>query len=440
MRILGRQFVLGRTIEEALKRAARICRRGLSLLLRHAGRGRLHEATMPRAITTSYRDALTAIARAFPRPQRARCSSGPSISVKLSALHPRYEWIKRERIMAELLPAAGGAGRAGARRQSRAHHRCRGSRAPRPHARCLRGDGRGRSIARLERTGPCGAGLSEARAAGDCLACRSGQAAGPPYSGAAGEGRLLGHRDQARAGTGPDRLSGVHAQGGDRHVLSRRCARAVCGGRCDLSAIRHPQRAHACRRCRCSPAAARISNFSACTAWARRCTSSIARRRSIAGGAGTRIYAPVGTHEDLLAYLVRRLLENGANTSFVNRLADEDAPIEDIIADPVERLMTKHPRRNPRIPKPRDLLPDRKNSSGFLWSDPAVATRCMDAMHGEPASSRKRAGPIISGKEPPNPKHAVFDPSDRTRADRRSHRSHRRRCEGRAGRCMPRAE
>ncbi len=51
-----------------------------------------------------------------------------------------------------------------------------------------------------------------------------------------------------------------------------------------------------------------------------------------------RIYAPVGSHEDLLAYLVRRLLENGANTSFVNRLADDEAPIAEIIADPVEEV------------------------------------------------------------------------------------------------------
>jgi RHH-type transcriptional regulator, proline utilization regulon repressor / proline dehydrogenase / delta 1-pyrroline-5-carboxylate dehydrogenase len=55
-------------------------------------------------------------------------------------------------------------------------------------------------------------------------------------------------------------------------------------------------------------------------------------------GPGIRIYAPVGTHEDLLAYLVRRLLENGANTSFVNRLADDDAPVSEIVADPVEQL------------------------------------------------------------------------------------------------------
>jgi len=84
------------------------------------------------------------------------------------------------------------------------------------------------------------------------------------------------------------------------------------------------------------------------------------------GGVATRIYAPVGSHEDLLAYLVRRLLENGANTSFVNRLADNEAPISDIVADPVTAIAQSSPRRNPRIPLPRDLLPDRTNSAGLL--------------------------------------------------------------------------
>src|SRR5262249_54236119 len=67
-----------------------------------------------------------------------------------------------------------------------------------------------------------------------------------------------------------------------------------------------------------------------------------------------RIYAPVGPHEDLVAYLVRRLLENGANTSFVNRLADEAAPIVDIIRDPVEAVALggdAAPRRLPRPPE-----------------------------------------------------------------------------------------
>ncbi|MEI2806727.1 MAG: proline dehydrogenase family protein [Albidovulum sp.] len=69
-----------------------------------------------------------------------------------------------------------------------------------------------------------------------------------------------------------------------------------------------------------------------------------------------RIYAPVGSHEDLLAYLVRRLLENGANTSFVNRLADDEAPIADIIADPVVEVGKLAEVPHPRIPLPARSL------------------------------------------------------------------------------------
>ncbi len=132
------------------------------------------------------------------------------------------------------------------------------------------------------------------------------------------------------------------------------------------------------------------------------------------GGAGTRIYAPVGSHEDLLAYLVRRLLENGANTSFVNRLADEQAPIEAIIADPVAQLAAKSPRRNPHIPKPENLFPDRKNSHGFLWSDPEVSApmlRKMEATLAQPQHS----GPIVGGSLRWRNALPVRDPSDHRR-------------------------
>ena len=96
-------------------------------------------------------------------------------------------------------------------------------------------------------------------------------------------------------------------------------------------------------------------------------------------GPGTRIYAPVGTHEDLLAYLVRRLLENGANTSFVNRLADEEAPIADIIADPVDEIARHKPRAQCRISLSRErCCPDRQNSSGLVWTDPTVDEAAAD--------------------------------------------------------------
>ena len=123
-----------------------------------------------------------------------------------------------------------------------------------------------------------------------------------------------------------------------------------------------------------SPATAGIGSFSACTAWARRSTSSYeARSVPHAPGAATRIYAPVGSHEDLLAYLVRRLLENGANTSFVNRIVDDKAPIEEMIADPVTRLARLPVKPHPRIPLPRDLYaPERKNAAGLDLNDPTA--------------------------------------------------------------------
>src|SRR5207253_370258 len=84
-----------------------------------------------------------------------------------------------------------------------------------------------------------------------------------------------------------------------------------------------------------------------------------------------RVYAPVGGHEDLLAYLVRRLLENGANTSFVNRIVDERAPIDEIVADPIARLAALPRKPHPKIPLPRDLFqPERCNSQGLDLADP----------------------------------------------------------------------
>lgn len=85
-----------------------------------------------------------------------------------------------------------------------------------------------------------------------------------------------------------------------------------------------------------------------------------------------RIYAPVGTHETLLAYLVRRLLENGANTSFVNRIADSTLPLDELVADPVaavEKLAQQEGQvglPHPKIPLPRDLYgKGRSNSAGL---------------------------------------------------------------------------
>jgi len=94
-----------------------------------------------------------------------------------------------------------------------------------------------------------------------------------------------------------------------------------------------------------------------------------------------RVYAPVGGHTDLLAYLVRRLLENGVNTSFVNRLADDELPIDDVIASPVKLLKSRVQISNSRIPLPINIFGDgRVNSAGLDLSDPIKVSQLSVAL------------------------------------------------------------
>ena len=92
-------------------------------------------------------------------------------------------------------------------------------------------------------------------------------------------------------------------------------------------------------------------------------------------GARCRIYAPVGAHEDLLAYLVRRLLENGANSSFVNQIVDLSVPAEDIAADPIAEAEAEGFAPNPAIPKPDAIFAPRRNSAGWDITDPVDLAR-----------------------------------------------------------------
>ena len=98
-------------------------------------------------------------------------------------------------------------------------------------------------------------------------------------------------------------------------------------------------------------------------------------------GYHTRIYAPVGGHRDLLAYLVRRLLENGANSSFVHQLADERLTDADILADPVAKIAAVGGSRHPAIALPRDLFePTRGNSQGLDLADRGELARVARAV------------------------------------------------------------
>jgi RHH-type proline utilization regulon transcriptional repressor/proline dehydrogenase/delta 1-pyrroline-5-carboxylate dehydrogenase len=128
-----------------------------------------------------------------------------------------------------------------------------------------------------------------------------------------------------------------------------------------------------------------------------------------------RIYAPVGSHEDLLPYLVRRLLENGANTSFVNRISDEQAPVEEIIADPVLVLRATQPVPHPRIPLPVDLYgSERRNARGLNLAgtrELVTLAQDMERAMGEAWT----AAPQVDGKALEGNERTVTDPSDRRR-------------------------
>jgi len=137
-------------------------------------------------------------------------------------------------------------------------------------------------------------------------------------------------------------------------------------------------------------------------------------------GRPCRIYAPVGTHETLLAYLVRRLLENGANTSFVNQIADVTLPIEKLVRDPVDvieefaRNEGGVGRPHPQIPLPRDIYgATRKNSRGIDLTNEAQLRRLADAFAA--ASAEKwTASPLLATESPPAEAKPVTNPADRT--------------------------
>jgi RHH-type proline utilization regulon transcriptional repressor/proline dehydrogenase/delta 1-pyrroline-5-carboxylate dehydrogenase len=119
-----------------------------------------------------------------------------------------------------------------------------------------------------------------------------------------------------------------------------------------------------------------------------------------------RVYAPVGSHRDLLAYLVRRLLENGANSSFVHQVGDPDVPLERLVADPLAELPVPYT-PHPRVPRPCDMLPDRQNSRGLDLADVAVLDRLAERLAGDRAAT--------AGEPPSSEGRAVTEPADRRR-------------------------
>ena len=244
------------------------------------------------------------------------------------------------------------------------HHRRRGGRPAGPVAEAARPAGARARARRLDGPRPRRPGLPEARARGD----RGASPSWPRTTGRRLMVRLVkgAYWDteikRAQVAGRPDYPVYTTKAATDLSYLV--CAQALIDAApAPLRPVRHPQRPHPGRRAPHGRAQRACgSSTSACTAWARRSTRP---PTTLFGGIVLRAYAPVGGHEDLLPYLVRRLLENGANTSFVHALLDERVPGGAggaPIRSPRSRLQ---PGPHPRIPLPRDLYgADRRNSRG----------------------------------------------------------------------------
>ena len=408
MRILGRQFVLGRTIEEALKEARASVKEGYAYSFDMLGEAAYTKRDAER-YADAYAHAIAALSATFPG--NGRIFDRPSISVKLSALHPRYEWLQRERVMRELLPVL-------AKLASRARAGNIGF--------TIDAEEADRLDLMLDVFETLGASAELEGWSGLGLAVQGYQKrALPVVEWLIALARLQRRRIPVRLVKGAywdtEIKRGQESGLDDYPVFTRKpatdvsylaVARTLLASRDAIYPQFATHNAHTIAAIDAIAAADADLEFQRLHGMGEDLHALYRAARP--GRAGTRIYAPVGSHEDLLAYLVRRLLENGANTSFVNRLADEDSPIEDIIAEPVRQLGAA-PYRNPHIPRPRELFPDRRNSSGFLWSDPAVTAPMLAEMKAA-SRSAQAAAPIVSGKERTGTAHDVLNPADRTQA------------------------
>jgi RHH-type proline utilization regulon transcriptional repressor/proline dehydrogenase/delta 1-pyrroline-5-carboxylate dehydrogenase len=387
IRILGRQFVMGRTIKEALERAGS----AESRAYRHSF-DMLGEAARTAADADRY---FEAYARAIGAIGAAAGGKGPiaapGISIKLSALHPRYEWSQRERVMRELVPKL--VALVEAARKLDIGVTIDSEEADRldlmldvmaATAEALKGwDGFGLALQAYQKRVP---------AVVDWLAA---------------EGARTGRRWMVRLVKGAywdTEIKRGQERGLEGYpVYTRKAATDVCYMACAKALLAnatafYPQfathNALTIAYVMELAGARRDFEFQRLHGMGEALYRDVLATHEVA----CRVYAPVGSHEDLLPYLVRRLLENGANSSFVNRIADEALPIDDLVENPMARLRAKKRIPNPRIPLPRELFgAERANSRGYDLSDPVVLAGLSEAMARAPLV--ETAGPLVAGED-----------------------------------------
>ncbi|PQO22010.1 bifunctional proline dehydrogenase/L-glutamate gamma-semialdehyde dehydrogenase [Rhodobacteraceae bacterium WD3A24] len=410
MREMGRQFVLGETIDAAMKRARGQEGRGYTYsydMLGEAAR------TMPdaRRYHAAYAEAIRAIGTAAHSDDARR---NPGISVKLSALHPRYEVAQRDRVMTELVPRA-----LELAQLARAHGLGFNIDAEESDRLAL-------SLEVIE------AVLSDPSLAGwdgfGIVVQAYGQRAAPVVDWLHDLATRLDRRVMLRLVKGAywdTEIKRAQVQGLDGFpVFTRKPASdvsyiAVARKLLGMTDRIYPQfathNAHSVAAvldmARQMDTPREAFEFQRLHGMGERLHDIVMERH----GTRCRIYAPVGAHRDLLAYLVRRLLENGANSSFVNQIVDEDVTPEEIAACPFEALRGLRPGPNPALRRGPELFePERPNSRGWDLTDAADLDK-IEAARAPARSARFSASPIIAGNPrgaAPQPAFNPADPSD----------------------------
>ncbi len=390
MRIMGHQFVMGRTIEEALSRSLKKGNRDYRYSFDMLGEAALTAADASRYFD-AYHAAISSIGAATDIDD---IYAAPSISVKLSALHPRYGYHHAERVMNELVP----------RVQELAAHAMQSNIALTVDAE--EADRLELSLEIFERVcrsngldGYNGFGLAVQtyqRRAGDVIRFLTGLA------------NETGRRIPVRLVKGAywdTEIKRAQEQGLDSYpVFTRKGHTDVSYLACSRQALEagdalYPQfathNAHTLASIMHYAGARRDYEFQRLHGMGEELYAEVIDPDKF--GRPCRVYAPVGSHEDLLPYLVRRLLENGANTSFVNRIVDESVEVSDIVADPVTDAQQHEFSPHPQIPAPGDMFaPSRRNSTGINLPDREVSSRLMRDMH-EASGKRFSAHAIVSG-------------------------------------------
>ena len=388
MRELGHRFVLGRDMREAMARAAALEARGYRFSYDMLGEA-ARTAADARRYHLAYRDSIAALAGVG---LGASIRDRPGVSVKLSALHPRYEFAQRGLVMTELVT-------------------------------------RLRSLAMLAKSAGIGLNVDAEEADRLDLSLDIFEAVltDPALDGWDGFGVVV----QAYGKRATHVIDWLYEFAGQRG--SRIMVRLVKGAYWDTEIKRaqtlgldgfpvFTRKANtdvsylACTRRLVAMTDRLYPQFATHNAHTMAAVLHMVGGRSgfefqrlhgmgdalheavrEAHGTRCRIYAPVGAHHDLLSYLMRRLLENGANSSFVNQMVDGSVAPEEIARDPVtvvERYGGLVP--NPAIAAPADVfLPERRNAKGWDLSDP-VTVAALDEEREVFRSATWRAGPLIT--------------------------------------------